>query len=251
MFNTYSQESCQFECRLRYAGEKAGCIPWDYPHPDNLSNGTGLPFCLSNENATLNTLAAFEAAMNSNTALKGCSCSPNCQEIKYKTQVRRIVVIAAIFPLVWIAQFDQVSFTELDTLQLCNEYDWRHLGAVMSDWQATNSPLAYWINELRSDNHRKVADTMIIDTKLLGTRSNISFGLPTEEAINVCRCDRKTLLAAIKYFNYSSFRRRFKEDFALLRVQIAEPTAMQIKRDIKLDFSGRLGVVGMSFSCLF
>ncbi len=41
MFNTYNENSCLFECRLKHAVDATirnrnygdGCVPWDYPRP--------------------------------------------------------------------------------------------------------------------------------------------------------------------------------------------------------------------------
>ncbi len=32
IFKEYTQVSCTFECQIKQAFEKCGCIPWDYPH---------------------------------------------------------------------------------------------------------------------------------------------------------------------------------------------------------------------------
>ena len=31
IFNKYTQEGCLFECKLKIAAAKCGCIPWSYP----------------------------------------------------------------------------------------------------------------------------------------------------------------------------------------------------------------------------
>ena len=31
LFRRYSQGACQFECQIKMAIEKCGCVPWDYP----------------------------------------------------------------------------------------------------------------------------------------------------------------------------------------------------------------------------
>ena len=36
MTNSYDEKSCIFGCRLRYALKKAGCVPWDYPVPEDM-----------------------------------------------------------------------------------------------------------------------------------------------------------------------------------------------------------------------
>ncbi len=34
VFKVYSQEGCLFECSLWKAYKECGCVPWDYPHPE-------------------------------------------------------------------------------------------------------------------------------------------------------------------------------------------------------------------------
>ncbi len=85
MFNFYDEKSCQFECRLQYAANKSGCIPWDYPIPKGFS---GLPICtLSSADPNMDGLVIFENAMDSADSLSGCECLPNCEETQYRTQV--------------------------------------------------------------------------------------------------------------------------------------------------------------------
>ncbi len=36
MFNSYNEKSCLMECRIEYAYNKSGCLPWDYPIPAKL-----------------------------------------------------------------------------------------------------------------------------------------------------------------------------------------------------------------------
>ncbi len=33
----YSQAGCEFECALRHSREICGCVPWNYPHPQEMS----------------------------------------------------------------------------------------------------------------------------------------------------------------------------------------------------------------------
>ncbi len=86
MFNAYNERSCRFECRLRHAVNKTGCIPWDYPMPRS-SSSPSPPLCTSSKNASENLLRAFEAAMSDNGAANACDCPPNCEEVNFKIQV--------------------------------------------------------------------------------------------------------------------------------------------------------------------
>ena len=82
MFKLYRKEGCIFECRLRFAAQTAGCIPWDYPTPKNM---TDMPFCKSSENEK--TLEIFDQVMDSKGSLANCNCLSNCEEVHYETQV--------------------------------------------------------------------------------------------------------------------------------------------------------------------
>ena len=82
MLRDYRKEGCLFECRIRYAADKAGCIPWDYPLPQNMSDTT---LCKSSNDEQ--TLEKFEQFMDSAKSISNCSCLSNCEEVKYETQV--------------------------------------------------------------------------------------------------------------------------------------------------------------------
>ena len=90
MLTLYREEGCLFECRLRFAAKNAGCIPWDYPMPRNLSD---MPLCTSSSGnyysnlGISRTLEKFEQLMNSNRSLANCNCLTNCEEVEYETQV--------------------------------------------------------------------------------------------------------------------------------------------------------------------
>ena len=55
--------------------------------------------------------------------------------------------------------------------------------------------------------------------------TNITFGLPTDEAVKVCKF-------------------RYTHELAKVSVYISDPTVMSIKKDVKSTFSDQLGVVG-------
>ena len=85
MLRHYRQQGCQFECRLRNSAKKAGCVPWDYPLPTNISE----IICRNSEGEDdkERSLEAFDAFMKSQESLRGCQCLPNCEEVAYETQV--------------------------------------------------------------------------------------------------------------------------------------------------------------------
>ena len=31
IFNVYTRAACMLECQMKYAKNRCGCIPWDYP----------------------------------------------------------------------------------------------------------------------------------------------------------------------------------------------------------------------------
>lgn len=82
MLKHYRKEGCLFECRLRFAAKKAGCIPWDYPMPKNMSD---VPLCKSSNQDK--TLEEFGIQMDSKASLSNCNCLSNCEEVEYETQV--------------------------------------------------------------------------------------------------------------------------------------------------------------------
>ena len=107
LFVKYSQQGCLFECSLRYAVAKAGCLPWDYPMPTGIRADL-LPVCLANYEANnsrvgdlsgiFNTgwldsrIAAFDDAMNERDVIS-CDCLPDCEGITYDVQVTRKKIV--------------------------------------------------------------------------------------------------------------------------------------------------------------
>ena len=202
MFHTYNEKSCQFECRLKYAVKRSKCLPWDYPAPGNKT----YPICRSSvrlNSSMPNQLTVFENAMNSAESLKDCLCPPNCQEISFESQV-------VVLPL--------------DVNDLCDRHrNWGMIEMAMRDWEHTHSPLAYWhmaTNEYHIDPRDFFKAEDINPMKI-----NMSFGLPTDEAVRVCK-------------------ERYHYDLAKLTVVITEPKVMLIKKDIKTTFTDQLGVIG-------
>ncbi len=85
MFHIYSQKSCQFECRLRYARDRVGCVPWDYPVPTDVEGG--VPVCI--KNLDNNMVKEFSAAMDE-ADIEACDCLPDCEAVHYEVQVDKI-----------------------------------------------------------------------------------------------------------------------------------------------------------------
>ena len=110
---------------------------------------------------------------------------------------------------------------------MCNpNFDWSSIDMVMSDWEQSNSPLSYWHDAISDANYLKRYNTIRLDTQTLISSTNISYGLPTAEAVRVCK-------------------QRYQQEFAKLTVQIVDPNVMQIKKDVRVTFADQLAVIGV------
>ncbi len=87
LFQRYTQSACVFECRLKHAGDKCQCIPWDYP----AYNAT-LPLCRNKDLEETNTWRSFEDvwldqcfedAMGANSTVLKCNCPQECSRTQY------------------------------------------------------------------------------------------------------------------------------------------------------------------------
>ncbi len=87
IFKSYSQKSCQFECILRLATDKAGCLPWDFPVPTTDEDVPPPDVCVGNYDA--DQLIAFRTAMFV-TDVSTCDCLPDCERIAYEVHVDKI-----------------------------------------------------------------------------------------------------------------------------------------------------------------
>ena len=86
VFRKYSNEGCLFECRLRNAPSHTGCIPWDYPVPQDMEGIDGMEICLAWENGR-DKLKEFNSIMDDPRVIDSCDCLPDCEEVNYETQV--------------------------------------------------------------------------------------------------------------------------------------------------------------------
>ncbi len=91
MGRTYHIRMCQFECRLTYAINQTGCMPWDYPNPSSDQIMQERPICTSGNNTESNQLQRFEKAMKSPKSLDNCNCMPNCEEVNFELQVKQYI----------------------------------------------------------------------------------------------------------------------------------------------------------------
>ena len=123
----------------------------------------------------------------------------------------------------------QINTVELDLDNLCNWHgDWTTIDRVMEDWRKTESPLNYWFEEINPANHEQRFRHLALDaTTFMEGRSNLSYGLPSGEAIRVCR-------------------RRYAYDVAKLTIQIAEPNVVVIRKDVSITLGQQVAFIGKS-----
>ncbi len=82
----------------------------------------------------------------------------------------------------------QVNTVQLIPEDLCNQHgDWNNINRVMVDWERTNSPVAYWAREMSEQNYKQRRFSLKLDRKTMQKATNMSYGLPTEEALRVSR----------------------------------------------------------------
>ncbi len=95
----------------------------------------------------------------------------------------------------------------------------------MSDWEQTTSPQVHWYSQISAANYQHVYKTLRLEKATLESYTNISYGLPTAEAIRVCK-------------------QKYRQDVAKLTIQITDPNVMQIKQDVRVTFADQLAVIG-------
>ena len=99
----------------------------------------------------------------------------------------------------------------------------------MSHWQFTRSPLVYWTQKMVNIASLKTVEELpLIMDSLLGHPlggQDIRYGLPDKEVATVCK-------------------RMYKNDVVKVKIQVAEPEAMQLKMDEAVSFADGLGIVG-------
>ena len=82
MFKTYSQSSCEFECRVNKAREECRCTPWNFPTP------------LSIERPIICDLYGsycFHNKMRNVDIIGNCTygtCLSDCNNIRFRTNTR-------------------------------------------------------------------------------------------------------------------------------------------------------------------
>ncbi len=122
---------------------------------------------------------------------------------------------------------------------------------AMADWEKSHSPLVYWMDTMKSTENSQCGRLYRVrgsqctellfhfsKTTVVGLYSyplelslmqgfplNMSYGLPLRDAVKVCM-------------------ERFSMDIAKLEIQIAEPDVMEIKKDVRVNFTGQIGAIG-------
>ena len=72
---------------------------------------------------------------------------------------------------------------DLEPDELCRQHgDQTLMGSLMSDWQKTSSPLAYWIKQISGANYKERRESMGVYNDVI-----TSYGLPVDEMASVCR----------------------------------------------------------------
>ena len=82
IFSSYSQSSCELECKIKFAREKCHCTPWNIPSPASLENPTICDlfgsYCFRNE---ITNVSILETCIN--------SCPLDCNNVRFDVIVER------------------------------------------------------------------------------------------------------------------------------------------------------------------
>ena len=82
MFQTYSQSSCEFECRVNKAREECQCTPWNFPTPPSIKESV---IC------DLYGNYCFHNKMRDVDVIKNCTngtCLSDCNDIRFRINAR-------------------------------------------------------------------------------------------------------------------------------------------------------------------
>jgi hypothetical protein len=85
MFKSYSQSSCEYECKIKYAREKCLCTPWNFPT---------LPFQATPIICDLYGNSCFHSEMNEAHVIQKCAkmCPPDCANVRFSINEQEIVL---------------------------------------------------------------------------------------------------------------------------------------------------------------
>ncbi len=117
---------------------------------------------------------------------------------------------------------------DLSVNELCDpNRDWTYIHMAMQDWEQTNSQTIYWHRKLF--DRRQLWKSFNLPESLLQDhvrgKINMSYGLPTDEAIEVCKF-------------------RYHYDIAKVTVAFASPDIIEIVKDVRVTFADQLGTIG-------
>ena len=83
MFKGYSQSSCEYECRIKYAREKCQCTPWNFPTSPSHASPT---IC------DLYGNSCFHSEISEANVIEHCvkKCPSDCATVKFSLNVQEI-----------------------------------------------------------------------------------------------------------------------------------------------------------------
>lgn len=81
LFSEYSQANCFYECRVATAGERCGCVPWDYLDPF-LPPAAAAPVC-DVFGATCFGIVLREVTKS----IGACACKKDCVGVQYSKEI--------------------------------------------------------------------------------------------------------------------------------------------------------------------
>ena len=85
IFTTYSQSSCEYECKTNQARNECKCTPWNVPTPPSLTNPS---IC------DVYGTHCFNLEMADFNVIKGCSevCPADCEDVRFSINKQEIPI---------------------------------------------------------------------------------------------------------------------------------------------------------------
>ena len=85
LFKTYSQSSCEYECRVEEARNECLCTPWNVPTPPKITNPV---IC------DLYGNHCFDVTMKDAVVIKNCTemCYSNCEDVRFSINEKEIPI---------------------------------------------------------------------------------------------------------------------------------------------------------------
>ena len=88
MFERYDKTNCIFECQMKKAYDKCGCVPWNYPpfqKPNKDGSDSLTPVCDTFGNACFDKFLTEQVGKS----IAHCECLPNCNGISYSYTMKK------------------------------------------------------------------------------------------------------------------------------------------------------------------